>query len=91
MNPDPAIESDMIVQRLLDLWPQTARVFLDHRMSCVGCPVAAFETIEEVARIYEQDSGRLLHALRQCAEAGDTLAEMECDTGDWELENNDEH
>ncbi|MFW6039077.1 MAG: DUF1858 domain-containing protein, partial [bacterium] len=63
----PAIARDMTVERLLGLWPQTVRVFLDKRMACVGCPVAPFETIEEVAVIYEQDPDTFLQALRQCA------------------------
>ncbi|WP_376708302.1 DUF1858 domain-containing protein [Bradyrhizobium cenepequi] len=28
-------------------WPRTIRVFLDFRMPCVGCPIAAFHSIEE--------------------------------------------
>jgi hybrid cluster-associated redox disulfide protein len=32
--------------------PGTARVFLDRRMACVGCPMAAFETLADAAREY---------------------------------------
>ncbi len=61
------IEGGMTVQRLLELWPQTARVFIDKRMACVGCAVAGFETIEEVAAIYEQAPDSFVRALRRCA------------------------
>lgn len=61
------IARDMTVEQLLTAWPQTARVFLDRRMACVGCPVAAFETIEEVAAVYEQDPEALIAALKRCA------------------------
>jgi hybrid cluster-associated redox disulfide protein len=66
-----AIHQDMIVQRVLDLWPRTVHVFVDRRMACVGCSMAAFETIEEVARNYDQDPDVLLLALRECAVPGD--------------------
>ena len=67
MSDAPVIERDMTVERLLMLWPQTARVFIDKRMACVGCPVAGFETIEEVAAIYEQDPEAFVQALKHCA------------------------
>ncbi len=40
------------VADLLARWPQVIPVFLQHRMSCVGCSMAAFETLEDAARIY---------------------------------------
>ncbi|BBF91580.1 DUF1858 domain-containing protein [Blastochloris tepida] len=30
--------------------PATIRVFLDHRMHCVGCPIARFHSVEEACR-----------------------------------------
>ena len=67
MSQMPTIARDMTVEQLLTAWPQTARVFLDRRMACVGCPVAAFETIEEVAAVYEQAPEALIVALKRCA------------------------
>jgi len=32
--------------------PGTAGVFLGRRMACVGCPLAAFETLADAAREY---------------------------------------
>lgn len=43
---------DQIVGELLSLYPQTAEVFLHHRMACVGCDMSAFETLADAARIY---------------------------------------
>ncbi len=75
MSNAPAIERNMTVERLLQLWPQTARVFIDKRMACVGCPVAGFETIEEVAAIYEQDPESFVQTLKRCAAAQHPEAE----------------
>ena len=70
MNPPHTIAPDMTVQHLLTRWPWTARVFLDRRMACVGCPMAAFETIEEVARVYRQPPRSLLESLQRSAAEG---------------------
>jgi len=67
MTESKTINKQMTVQGVLEGWPQTARVFLDRRMACVGCPIALFETVEEVARIYEQETERLLADLREHA------------------------
>lgn len=40
------------VAEVLDAWPQTIRVFLDHRMHCVGCAMAGFDTIAEAVANY---------------------------------------
>lgn len=41
------------VDEIMDRWPDTIRVFLDHRMSCVGCPVGALHTLSDAACEYE--------------------------------------
>jgi hybrid cluster-associated redox disulfide protein len=46
--------------------PDTIRVFLDHRMGCVGCPIATFHTIEDACREHSIDGGAFLQALHAC-------------------------
>lgn len=82
MSQMPTIARDMTVEQLLTAWPQTARVFLDRRMACVGCPVAAFETIEEVAAVYEQDPETLIAALKRCALEQGASGHAEVDESD---------
>lgn len=67
MTRHDAIELQMTVQNLLDSFPPVARVFIDRRMACVGCAIARFETIEEVARTYGQNPEGFRTALLQCA------------------------
>jgi hybrid cluster-associated redox disulfide protein len=43
---------EMTVAALLALLPQAAEVFLRHRMACVGCPFAPFDTLSEAASTY---------------------------------------
>lgn len=52
------------VDDILRRWPVTIRVFLDHGMSCVGCPIAAYHTVEDVCRAYGIDAGKFLTELR---------------------------
>jgi hybrid cluster-associated redox disulfide protein len=40
------------VADLLARAPQAVDVFLHHRMSCVGCSMSSFETLEDAAKIY---------------------------------------
>ncbi len=40
------------VAELLERCPQVIPIFLKNRMSCVGCNMASFETLEDAARIY---------------------------------------
>jgi hybrid cluster-associated redox disulfide protein len=48
----PVISPDLTVQQFLDRWPQAVPFFLRSRLSCVGCPMARFDTLRDVARIY---------------------------------------
>ena len=42
----------MTITELLQRWPETAVVFQQHRMACVGCAVAPFYTVPDPAEIY---------------------------------------
>jgi hybrid cluster-associated redox disulfide protein len=49
----PKPEFDKLpVDTIMEQWPETIRVFLDHRMACVGCPIGAFHTLEDAAYEY---------------------------------------
>ncbi len=54
----------------MGLWPATARVFIRHKMACVGCIMAPFQTLSAAARAYHISEGELL-AEMQAAAAGD--------------------
>jgi len=46
-------------------WPQTIPIFLRHDMKCVGCTMAAFETLDDVTKIYGLPLESFLAELRQ--------------------------
>ena len=43
---------NLTVKQLLDRWPKVMWVFLDYKMACIGCDMASFDTVEDVARNY---------------------------------------
>lgn len=57
--------AELTVAEVMDGWPQTIPVFLRHRMACVGCVMAPFETLADVAAIYGLQPSRLLDELQQ--------------------------
>ncbi len=66
------IAADMTVEYILENWPETAPVFNQElKTACVGCPIAPFDTLEDVARIYEFDLDYVLSLIRNAAEKTD--------------------
>ena len=63
-----ALTSDMTVAQVMSRWPDSVRVFLDFRMNCVGCPIAAFHSVEEASREHGIDGHAVLAKLRSAAD-----------------------
>ena len=59
---------DMTVDQVMNNWPASIRVFMDFRMGCVGCPIAAFHSVDEAGREHKIDPGALLLALAACVQ-----------------------
>ncbi len=60
MTIDTAESVDDVMRR----WHATIRVFLDHGMHCVGCPIARFHTVDDACREHEVDHPAFLDDLR---------------------------
>jgi hybrid cluster-associated redox disulfide protein len=58
---------DMMVDQVMSRWPASMRVFMDFRMGCVGCPIAAFHSIDEASLEHKIDGGAFLAALQAVA------------------------
>ena len=59
------LTTDLTIAEVMDRWPETIPIFFRYRMACVGCPIAPFETLAEVAVIYGLDLGCFINELRQ--------------------------
>jgi len=61
----------LTVERLFAQWPQTLPVFLRHRFGCIGCLMAPFDTLHDVARNYQVDLAELLAELSEISKSKD--------------------
>lgn len=59
----PVLAPTMTVAELLEAYPAAATAFASRGMACVGCPMARFETLEEVAAAYLLDFDALFEEL----------------------------
>lgn len=59
----PAQVVNALVADVLATHPATAGVFVRHRMGCVGCTFARFETVGEAAAAYGLDSQELARSV----------------------------
>ena len=60
---------DMTVAEVLETWPETVEVFQALKTACVGCVMAPFDTLADVARIYEMEPAIIMEALRQSVQS----------------------
>ena len=54
------IKKDTIIGDILDVAPQTARIFLSIGMHCLGCPASRNETVEQACMVPDVDCDTLL-------------------------------
>ena len=56
--------ADMTVVEVLEKWPGTVSVFQDLKTACVGCAMAPYDTLADVAREYDIDLNDIMMALQ---------------------------
>ncbi|MBF6613342.1 MAG: DUF1858 domain-containing protein [Chloroflexi bacterium] len=66
------------VAGVLACWPQTVPVFMRYRLACVGCSLARFELINDVAAIYGINPAGFLRELQQTIEGGNSGESGNC-------------
>ena len=54
------ITKDTIIGDILDIAPETAPLFLEIGMHCLGCPSARGESIEEACEVHGTDADELV-------------------------------
>ncbi len=64
------ITPNLMVADVLARWPEVIPVFIHHRLACVGCSMAPFETLGDAMRIYGLEAEPFLtqleHAIQSC-------------------------
>jgi len=63
------ITRDMTIGEIIMKFPGTARVMLKHGLHCVGCHVAASETLEQGAKAHGMDDEQIGKMVKEMNEA----------------------
>jgi hybrid cluster-associated redox disulfide protein len=64
------VTKSSVIGDVLDAAPETARLFLEIGMHCLGCPASRGETIEEACAVHGTDADALIekiNAMRKSA------------------------
>lgn len=62
------ITKDAIIGDVLDMSMDTAELFLDMGMHCLGCPSARGETIEQACEVHGADADELVEKINAILE-----------------------
>ena len=65
---------ELTVSEIMRRWPATMRLFIDRRLLCVGCPIAPFHTLTDVAREHGITHESLIEGVLAIANAGEATA-----------------
>jgi len=68
------VESTQLVDDVMRQWPETIRVFLNHKMRCVGCPIGCFHTVDDACREHGADPALFLTDLRAAVAEAEIVA-----------------
>jgi hybrid cluster-associated redox disulfide protein len=64
------IGMDTLVDDVMRSHPATLRTFLDHKMTCIGCPIGGFHTVSDACREHGVEAIGFVSALRAAVDAG---------------------
>jgi hybrid cluster-associated redox disulfide protein len=67
------LSADSIVQDVLERWPAAGPVLLRLRMACVGCDMAAFETLAEAAANYGTTAEAILARIEEALQDASSI------------------
>lgn len=56
--------ADMTVAEVLEKWPGTVSVFQELKTACVGCVMAPYDSLADVARIYDIELSGIMSTLQ---------------------------
>ncbi len=69
--------SEMTIEEVLGRWPETAVIFHEYAMACVGCAVAPFCTVKDAAHDYDVPVATLMQRLRQVIPSHEVVAQRD--------------
>jgi hybrid cluster-associated redox disulfide protein len=67
MNKDK-ISEDMTIKEVIDKYPETAMVFMQYNIGCIGCLAASFEKVKDIATVHGIDIKALVKDLNMAVQ-----------------------
>lgn len=65
MNKNKPVKKDMLIMDVINKYPETFDIFIDHGISCVGCAAAKFETLEQGISMHGIDVDKFVELLNE--------------------------
>ncbi len=62
------VTKDMIIIDVLRMFPQSANLFLEIGMHCLGCPSASGESVEQACMVHGADCDALIEKINALIE-----------------------
>ena len=62
---DNSVTKEMTIAQVLNLHRGTARIFMEFGMTCLGCPHATAESLEEACMAHGANADELVHQLNE--------------------------
>ena len=63
-------DPELMLDELLQRWPETVPVFIRHKMLCVGCLVTPFHSVVDACAEYGLDTDTFMAELQEAVSAG---------------------
>jgi hybrid cluster-associated redox disulfide protein len=57
------ISEEMSIKEVIDTYPETAMVFMKYNIGCIGCLLASFEKVKDIAVVHGIDIKALVKDL----------------------------
>jgi len=61
----PAITLDLLMGEILTRWPETIPFFMEYQMTCIGCYMSPFDTLEDALLVHSLPVNDILEALNK--------------------------
>lgn len=52
-RPASTITPDLTLAEIMERWPEITPVFMAYHMTCVGCYLSPFDTLEDAAAVFD--------------------------------------
>lgn len=62
---DNSVTKEMTISQVLNMHRGTARIFMEFGMTCLGCPHATAESLEDACRAHGANADELVHQLNE--------------------------